>query len=118
MSSNLLGLNRAQFQAWCEERGEKPFRARQMMRWMHQSGINDFALMSDVSRDFREKLATCAVIEAPQVLRAHKAVAMAVRRGASAEDIRAVEAAHLVRTWVHPDHWRAADGILKPAKSG
>ena len=69
MSSNLLGLNRAQFQAWCEERGEKPFRARQMMRWMHQSGINDFALMSDVSRDFREKLATCAVIEAPQVLR-------------------------------------------------
>jgi 23S rRNA (adenine2503-C2)-methyltransferase len=40
-----------------------------MMRWMHQSGINDFALMSDVSRDFREKLATCAVIEAPQVLR-------------------------------------------------
>ena len=69
MSSNLLGLNRAQFQVWCEERGEKPFRARQMMRWMHQSGINDFALMSDVSRDFREQLSACAVIEAPPVLK-------------------------------------------------
>lgn len=69
MSLNLLGLNREQFQAWCAERGEKPFRARQMMRWMHQSGINDFALMSDVSRDFREQLSACAVIEAPQVLK-------------------------------------------------
>ena len=69
MSLNLLGLNREQFQAWCAERGEKPFRARQMMRWMHQSGVNDFALMSDVSRDFREQLSACAVIEAPQVLK-------------------------------------------------
>jgi len=69
MSLNLLGLNREQFQSWCAERGEKPFRARQMMRWMHQSGVNDFALMSDVSRDFREQLSACAVIEAPLVLK-------------------------------------------------
>ena len=69
MSLNLLGLNREQFQSWCTERGEKPFRARQMMRWMHQSGVNDFALMSDVSRGFREQLSACAVIEAPQVLK-------------------------------------------------
>ncbi len=69
MSLNLLGLNREQFQSWCAERGEKPFRARQMMRWIHQSGVNDFALMSDVSRDFREQLSACAVIEAPTVFK-------------------------------------------------
>ena len=69
MSLNLLGLNRDQFESWCAERGEKPFRARQMMRWMHQSGVSDFGQMSDVSRSFREQLAGCAVIAAPEVLR-------------------------------------------------
>jgi len=69
MSLNLLGFNRNQFESWCAERGEKPFRARQMMRWMHQSGVSDFGQMSDVSRSFREQLAGCAVIAAPEVLR-------------------------------------------------
>jgi len=69
MTLNLLGLNRDQFESWCAERGEKPFRARQMMRWMHQSGVCDFGLMTDVSRGFREQLAGCAVIAAPEVLR-------------------------------------------------
>jgi len=69
MTFNLLGLNRDQFESWCSERGEKPFRARQMMRWMHQSGVSDFGLMSDVSRSFREQLAGSAVIAAPEVLR-------------------------------------------------
>jgi adenine C2-methylase RlmN of 23S rRNA A2503 and tRNA A37 len=49
--------------------GEKPFRARQMMRWMHQSGVADFELMTDVSRAFREQMAAGAVIAAPTVLR-------------------------------------------------
>jgi 23S rRNA (adenine2503-C2)-methyltransferase len=69
MTFNLLGLNRDQFESWCSERGEKPFRARQMMRWMHQSGVSDFGLMSDVSRSFREQLAGSAIIAAPEVLR-------------------------------------------------
>ncbi len=69
MSLNLLGLNRSQFEALCTNMGEKPFRARQMMRWMHQSGVADFDLMTDVSRNFRERMATSAEIAAPQVLR-------------------------------------------------
>jgi 23S rRNA (adenine2503-C2)-methyltransferase len=69
MSLNLLGLSRQQFESWCAEHGEKPFRARQLMRWMHQSGVGDFGLMSDVSKGFREQLAACAVIAAPPVLR-------------------------------------------------
>jgi len=69
MSLNLLGLNRNQFETLCADMGEKPFRARQMMRWMHQSGVADFELMTDVSRAFREQMAAGAVIAAPTVLR-------------------------------------------------
>lgn len=69
MSLNLLGLNRSQFEALCSEMGEKPFRARQMMRWMHQAGVDDFAAMTDVSRGFREQIGANAVIAAPVVLR-------------------------------------------------
>jgi len=69
MSLNLLGLDRSQFEALCADMGEKSFRARQMMRWMHQVGVSDFAAMTDVSREFRERIAESAVISAPQVLR-------------------------------------------------
>jgi len=69
MSRNLLGLNRNEFEALCADMGEKPFRARQMMRWMHQSGVADFDLMTDVSRSFREQMSACATIAAPPVLR-------------------------------------------------
>lgn len=49
--------------------------------------------------------------QAPQVLRAFKALARAMRRGLPASEVRAVETRHLVETWVHPDHWQAADKI-------
>lgn len=50
--------------------------------------------------------------QAPQVLRAFKALASAFRRGLAGAALREIETRHLVETWVHPDHWRAADGIL------
>ncbi len=69
MSLNLLGLDRGRFEALCAEMGEKPFRARQMMRWMHQAGVSDFSAMTDVSRLFRESIAASAIIAGPAVLR-------------------------------------------------
>jgi 23S rRNA (adenine2503-C2)-methyltransferase len=69
MTVNLLGFNRDQFEHWCAGQGEKPFRARQLLRWMHQQGVADFECMSDVSRDFRGRLAAEAVISAPAVLK-------------------------------------------------
>ena len=69
MTVNLLGFNRRQFERWCAERGEKPFRARQMLRWMHQHGIAEFERMTDVSRGFRAQLAADAVIAGPAVLK-------------------------------------------------
>lgn len=50
--------------------------------------------------------------QVPQVLRAFKALATAVRRGVAAAAIREIETCRLVETWVHPDHWHAADNVL------
>ncbi|MGH6609047.1 MAG: hypothetical protein ACRECQ_02215, partial [Burkholderiaceae bacterium] len=35
---NLLGFDAAQLAAYVESLGEKPFRARQLLRWIHQRG--------------------------------------------------------------------------------
>jgi enoyl-CoA hydratase/carnithine racemase len=50
--------------------------------------------------------------QAPQVLRGFKALAAAIRKGLPDAEIREIETRHLVETWVHPDHWQAADKIL------
>ena len=66
---NLLGLGQSELQAFCAALGEKPFRAKQLMRWIHQAGVADFGAMTDVSKGFREQLAKTAVIQAPHVRR-------------------------------------------------
>jgi len=66
LKQNLLGLDADGLRRFFEEQGEKPFRARQVLRWIHQSGEADFARMSDIARPLREKLAGIACIEAPR----------------------------------------------------
>ncbi len=68
MLLNLLGLNRSQLEAVCVGMGERPFRAHQMMRWMHQVGSNDFEQMTDISRVFRERIRVEANILAPELM--------------------------------------------------
>src|SRR3970282_718079 len=48
--------------------GEKPFRARQVLKWIHRRGAADFAAMTDIARDLRAKLARGARIEPPAVV--------------------------------------------------
>jgi len=68
MTINLLGLGPRQLEAYCTALGERPFRARQLMRWMHQAGIDDFGAMTDMSKALRERLASQTTIGAPAVL--------------------------------------------------
>jgi 23S rRNA (adenine2503-C2)-methyltransferase len=68
MKQNLLGLDAAALQRLFLEQSEKPFRARQVLRWIHQSGEADFARMSDLAKATREKLAATACVEAPQIV--------------------------------------------------
>jgi len=59
---NLLQFDRAGLAAYCEQHGEKPFRATQLFRWIHQRGEADFEAMSDLARSFRAKLVGQATI--------------------------------------------------------
>ena len=69
MPVNLLGLGRSELSAYCANLGEKPFRARQLMHWIHQSGAADFSAMTDISKVLRERLALEAEIAGPTVVR-------------------------------------------------
>ncbi|MFL9711594.1 23S rRNA (adenine(2503)-C(2))-methyltransferase RlmN [Methylobacillus sp. Pita1] len=67
MTVNLLNLNQAALAEYFQSIGEKPFRAKQMMRWMHHFGVNEFGEMTDIAKALREKLAKEAVIVPPSV---------------------------------------------------
>ena len=67
MPVNLLNLNQPQLAEFLVSIGEKPFRAKQLMRWMHHFGEQEFAQMTDISKGLREKLALHAVVTAPQL---------------------------------------------------
>ncbi len=66
---NLLGLEPAALAELVAGLGERPYRARQLLRWIHKRGADDFALMTDVARPLRERLAGLARIAPPAVLR-------------------------------------------------
>jgi 23S rRNA (adenine2503-C2)-methyltransferase len=68
VSTNLLGLDAAALGRFFAEQGEKPFRARQLLHWVHQAGEDDFAAMTDLAKALRDKLAAVACVEAPQVI--------------------------------------------------
>ncbi|MGL6159295.1 23S rRNA (adenine(2503)-C(2))-methyltransferase RlmN [Microbulbifer sp.] len=66
--TNLLGLSLDKLAAFFESLGEKRFRAVQVLKWIHQNGVDDFAQMTNVSKALREKLAGIAEISTPEVL--------------------------------------------------
>ena len=69
MTVNLLEFERTGFAQFCAGLGEKPFRARQLMRWIHQFGVDDFEAMTDLSKASREVMKRVASVSAPAVAR-------------------------------------------------
>jgi len=77
----------------------------------------DWGLADAVVRDGPEGEDIAAFLKpmlacAPQVLRGIKAQAIASRQGAGWQAHREVERKHLVRTWLHDDHWAASEHLL------
>ncbi len=68
MKTNLLGLDAAGLAAFFHTLGEKPFRARQVLQWVHQRRESDFARMSDLAKDLRAKLVQEATVAAPAIV--------------------------------------------------
>jgi 23S rRNA (adenine2503-C2)-methyltransferase len=65
---NLLGMTLPEMTAFFAELGEKPFRAKQVFRWIHQGGVDQFDAMTDLAKSLREKLPNVARIEAPTLM--------------------------------------------------
>lgn len=65
---NLLGQGRQQLEELAEMLGEKKFRANQIMKWVHHRHVDDFDVMTDLSKATREKLAEIAEIREPEII--------------------------------------------------
>ena len=65
---NLMGLNKKELEKFFVSIDEKPFRAKQIIKWVHQRGVSSFSEMTDISKDLRTKLETVCVVEAPEVI--------------------------------------------------
>jgi len=65
---NLLNFDADQLAAFVGSLGEKPFRARQLLRWIHRRGAREFDAMSDLAKSLRAKLSQQAHIGCPSVL--------------------------------------------------
>jgi 23S rRNA (adenine2503-C2)-methyltransferase len=68
MKKNLLGLDAAGLERFFGALGEKPFRARQVRKWIHQRGEAEFERMSELARPLRERLSSVADIRSPVIV--------------------------------------------------
>jgi 23S rRNA (adenine2503-C2)-methyltransferase len=71
MSINLLDFDLDALAAYCEQLGEKRYRATQLFRWIHQRGASDFAQMTNLAKSLRSKLSGKAHVQALSVLSRH-----------------------------------------------
>ncbi len=69
---NLLGLSLSELTEWCACSGQKPFRARQLCKWIHQSSCSNFDDMTDLAKSFREYLKAHATLVGPVIISDHQ----------------------------------------------
>ena len=69
---NLLGYSLHSLEVFFSEIGEPKFRAKQLIKWIHQKGVLDFEEMSDFNKQLRSKLKSLAVLLPPKIEEVHK----------------------------------------------
>jgi len=88
---NLLGLPRDQMEALFAQWGEKPFRARQLMKWVYARGEDDFERMTDLGKVFRARLVELAELRAPRIVSRHDSVDGTIKWALEADAGQAIE---------------------------
>lgn len=68
MKHNLLNYSLEALTSFVIEMGEKPFRAKQLFKWIHHSGVTDFSQMTDIAKGLRDKLSETCEINPPKVI--------------------------------------------------
>lgn len=69
---NLFGLNRSRLERFVDELDDRPYRARQIMKWVYHRGVRDFEQMTDLAKSFRRTLAAAAVFDPPETVSRHE----------------------------------------------
>ena len=65
---NLLDFDKKGLAAFFVELGEKPFRATQLLKWIYQEGVEDFDLMTNLSKSLRAYLTENCYIATPEIV--------------------------------------------------
>ena len=66
--TNLLDLDRSTMERFFADIGEKTFRASQVIKWIHHSGITEFQDMTNLGLSLRDKLNNIACINPPEII--------------------------------------------------
>ena len=64
---NLLDLNCNELTEYIQKFGHKPYRAKQLLKWIYHFGERDFSKMTDLAKPFRTSLDEIAEIEIPEI---------------------------------------------------
>ena len=66
--TNFLGITKCKLEQLLASLGEKPYRAEQILKWIHHRYHDDFSQMTDISKALRDKLTVIGTIEDPKVV--------------------------------------------------
>ena len=71
IKENLLGYSLESLEAFFKKIDEPKFRAKQVLKWIHQKGVIDFNDMTDLNKCLRERLKLISFIQPPAVEETH-----------------------------------------------
>ena len=69
---NILGYSLESLERFFIEINESKFRAKQLLKWVHQKGVIDFNFMTDFNKDLRKKLNSIACLKTPKIYKEYK----------------------------------------------
>ena len=70
--TNLADYDKNGLEAFFKGLGEKPFRAQQVIQWIHKHGVIDISKMTNLSTNLRDTLSSQCVIEMPKIKNVRK----------------------------------------------
>ncbi len=108
---DLSGAELHELEAALADLGSPPFHARQIFQWIHKRGVTDVRLMTDLSREFREALATRFVLTTPDVVKTERSSDGTTKFLLRLSDGKQIEAVCIPEHPVGPTDVRDADRV-------
>ena len=108
---DLSGAELHELEAALGDLGSPAFHARQIFQWIHKRGVTDVRLMTDLSRELREALATRFVLTTPDVVKTERSSDGTTKFLLRLSDGKQIEAVCIPEHPVGPTDVREADRV-------